>query len=301
MIEIDVPLLRTRPLPDHDSEGAKAARGTILAVGGSLGVPGAILLTAVAALRAGAGKLQIATCASLAPMLGLLVPEALVVRLCETAAGGIDESAIDELGRRLDAADAVVVGPGMDEMGAALVAAVLTYPARPPLVLDAAGLNGLDPLVVAERGGCVLTPDADEMAKLLGIDREAVLAAPDRTATETAARFGAVVAVKGSSTIVSAPDGQAFHYAGGGVGLATSGSGDALAGIVGGLLARGAEPLTATIWGVFLHGEAGRRLTDSHGRLGFLARELLAEVPRAMHEVVHGGITKSVPPARSSA
>lgn len=289
MIEIDAALLRTRPLPDHNSEGTKAARGAILAIGGSLGVPGAILLTAVAALRAGAGKLQIATCASLAPMLGLLVPEALVIRLAETEAGGIDEGAIDGLSRRLDAADAVVVGPGMDASGTALVSAILAYPAQPPLVLDAAGLHFLDPLAVTKRGGCVLTPDADEMAKLLGIEREAVLAASDRIAAETAARFGAVVALKGSSTIVAAPDGEAFHYAGGGVGLATSGSGDTLAGIVGGLLARGAEPLTATIWGVYLHGEAGRRLAERHGRLGFLARELLAEVPRAMHDVSNSG------------
>ncbi len=284
MIEIDVALLRTRPLPDHNSEGTKAARGAILAIGGSLGVPGAILLTAVAALRAGAGKLQIATCESLAPMLGLLVPEALIVGLCENEAGGIDESAIDGLSPRLDAADAVVVGPGMDESGTVLVSSILAYPARPPLVLDAAGLHGLDPVAVAERGGCVLTPDADEMAKLLGIDREAVLAAPDRIAAETAARFGAVVALKGGSTAVAAPDGEAFRYAGGGVGLATSGSGDTLAGIVGGLLARGAAPLVAAAWGVYLHARAGDVLAKRVG-FGFLARELPAEIPRLMAEL----------------
>lgn len=288
MIEIDAVLLRALPLPDHDSEASKAARGVILAVGGSLGVPGAILLTAVAALRAGAGKLQIATCASLAPTLGLLVPEALIIRLCETEAGGIDASAIEGLSRRLDVADAVVVGPGMDEQATMLTAAILTHPARPPLVLDAAGLLGLEPATVSTRGGCVLTPDADEMAKLLDIDRNVILAEPERIAVDTAARFGAVVALKGSSTVVAAPDGQAFHYAGGGVGLATSGSGDTLAGIVGGLLARGATPLTAAIWGVFLHGDAGRRLAKRHGPLGFLARELLDEVPLAMHEVLQG-------------
>ena len=122
------------------------------------------------------------------------------------------------------------------------------------------------------------------MTTLLGLDRDAVLAAPERSAVDTAARFGAVIALKGGSTVVAAPDGTTFRYAGGGIGLATSGSGDTLAGIVGGLLARGAEPLTATIWGVFLHGEAGKRLAATRGRIGFLARELLAEVPRVMHD-----------------
>ena len=271
MTPIDATLLRSLPLPDHDSGESKAARGAILAIGGSLGVPGAILLTAVAALRAGAGKLQIATCASLAPTLGLLVPEALVVRLAETATGGIDPGAVAALDERLSTADALVIGPGMDADA-------------PPLVLDAGGLRALDARRVAARGGCVLTPDCDEAERLSGVDRDTILAAPERTARDAAARFGAVVALKGGSTVVAAPDGRTFHYAGGGVGLATSGSGDTLAGIVAGLLARGTEPLTAAIWGVFLHGEAGKRLAATRGRIGFLAREVLAEVPRLMHE-----------------
>ena len=287
MTPIDTALLRSRPLPDHASDAAKAGRGVILAIGGSLGVPGAILLTAVAALRAGAGKLQIATCASIASQLGLLVPEALVLPLPETPAGGVAADAADLLVARLAKVDAAVLGPGMGDPPAvaALTAALLAAPARPPLVLDAAALHGLDAGSVATRGGCVLTPDADEMATLLGVDRDRVLADAARLAVDTARRFGAVVALKGGSTVVATPNGQAFRYAGGGVGLATSGSGDTLAGVVGGLLARGADPLTATIWGVFLHGEAGRRLAARQGPIGFLARELLDEVPPAMHAV----------------
>ena len=286
MTPIDETLLRDRPLPDHAGDADKDARGAILAIGGSTGVPGAILLAAVAALRAGAGKLQIATGASFAVTLGLMVPEALVIPLPETPGGGIDPAAIDALGPRLDRADAAVFGPGMDDGDAvaALTAALLAYPAHPPLVLDAAALAGLDAGHVRARGGCVLTPHAGEMATLLDINRDAVLADPERIAADTATRFGAVVALKGGSTVVAAPDGATFLYGGGGVGLATSGSGDTLAGIIGGLLARGAEPLTATIWGVYLHGEAGKRLADSRGPIGFLARELLAEVPRVMHD-----------------
>ncbi len=290
MTPIDAGLLTRMPLPDHARDADKDARGAILAIGGSAEVPGAILLAAVAALRAGAGKLQIATSARVAVTLGLMVPEALVVGLDETAAGGIAASAIDVLGPRLDRADAVVFGPGMADADAvaALTEAILAHPSRPPLVLDAAALERLDPAAVAARGECVLTPHAGEMATLLGIDRDAVVAEPERVAVDAAARFGAVVAMKGGATVVATPDGATFRYGGGGIGLATSGSGDTLAGIIGGLLARGADPLTATVWGVYLHGEAGKRLAERCGRIGFLARELLAEVPRVMHERCRG-------------
>ena len=85
--------------------------------------------------------------------------------------------------------------------------------------------------------------------------------------------------MKGAASFIVVPDGRSFTYPGGGVGLATSGSGDVLSGIVGGLCARGTDALTALLWGVWLHGEAGRRLTHRVGRLGFLARELPDEVP----------------------
>lgn len=85
--------------------------------------------------------------------------------------------------------------------------------------------------------------------------------------------------------MIVTPQGEAWSFDGGNVGLATSGSGDTLAGIVAGLLARGATPLQAALWGVYLHGEAGNRLARLHGPLGFLARELLAQVPRIMADL----------------
>ena len=119
------------------------------------------------------------------------------------------------------------------------------------------------------------------MARLLECEAEEVesgsacapLAAPPKP-------IGAVALVKGQYSFIAAPDGRAFRFKGGGIGLATSGSGDVLAGIVGGLAARGADPLTATLRGVWLHGEAGRILTERVGRVGFLAREICRiEVP----------------------
>lgn len=284
MIDIDEALLGTMPLPAHDGEVDKDARGRVLVIGGSVEVPGAALLASVAALRAGAGKLQIATVRSAALALGLAVPEALVSGHDETPDGGIDPAAADDLGKRLDRCDAVLIGPGMtgSDATASLVAALASHACDAVLVLDAAALDCPHALLAARDGHAVLTPHAGEMARLLDTDRDAVLADPEGHARDAARRTGSIVALKGSQTLIATPEGDLYRYGGGGVGLATSGSGDTLAGIVTGLAARGCDPLTAAIWGVYLHGEAGARLTRTVGRVGFLARELLDEVPRVM-------------------
>ena len=132
----------------------------------------------------------------------------------------------------------------------------------------------------AWRGGVALLPHAREMARLLECEPEEVEIDPlDRRRAAPPSAIDAVALVKGRFSFIAAPDGRAFRFEGGGIGLATSGSGDVLAGIVGGLAARGADPLTATLWGVWLHGEAGRILTERVGRVGFLAREIADLVP----------------------
>ena len=154
-----------------------------------------------------------------------------------------------------------------------------------PLVLDAAVLGCLaerDGEVRAWRGG--VDPASPCRAKWRGCSnarprRSRSIRSPPRAAPPSA--IGAVALVKGRYSFIAAPDGRAFRFEGGGIGLATSGSGDVLAGIVGGLAARGADPLTATLWGVWLHGEAGRILTERVGRVGFLAREIAGRWCRA--------------------
>ncbi|RVU19777.1 NAD(P)H-hydrate dehydratase [Methylobacterium oryzihabitans] len=286
--ELTPDLLRRMPLPRLDA-GSKDERGRAMVIGGSVEVPGGVLLAANAVLRAGAGKVQVATVASCAQGLALAIPEALVIGFPETPEGGLEaEPAIERLVPRIGRCDAVLVGPGMAQGDAtvALTEALLAGD-EASFVLDAAALDGLPdhPETVRSCGGrVVMTPHAGEMAKLLGREREAIEDDPLAAACEAADRFGAVVVMKGARTCIVAPDGRAWSYAGGGVGLATSGSGDVLAGLVTGLIARGAPVAEAALWGVHLHGEAGRRLARSHGPVGFLARELGAEVPRLLHE-----------------
>jgi hydroxyethylthiazole kinase-like uncharacterized protein yjeF len=281
------------PLPRHREGEDKDRRGRVLVVAGSVEVPGAALLCGVGALRAGAGRLRIATCRSAAPHLGVAVPEALVAGLDETPGGGIAPDEADRLADRANRCDALLLGPGManGDGEASLFARRLLAKVEsgPGVVLDAAALpeprDGGAAVLRRHAGRVVLTPHAGEMAKLLGAPREEVLGDPLGAARRAAAALGAVVAMKGGCTFIVSPQGEAWSCDQGNVGLATSGSGDTLAGVVAGLLARGASPVQATLWGVFLHGEAGNRLARKRGPVGFLARELLAEIPSIMAEL----------------
>lgn len=279
-------------LPQPDEGGDKEERGRVLVVGGSREMPGAIVLTAVAALRAGAGKLQIATARSVAPLVALAVPEARVFALPETKSGAISASAVALIIERANDVQSVVVGPGMidEEAVTRLLLKVVPRLEAPTLVLDAAALACLanDPeLLHALRGRAILTPHAGEMARMTGLDKEKITGEPLAIARHYAREFRAVIALKGRETFIAHPasGGDAYFNRAGNVGLATSGSGDTLSGIVAGLAARGAQPLLAAVWGVYLHARAGDRLARRIGRLGFLARELLAEVPPLMEEL----------------
>jgi hydroxyethylthiazole kinase-like uncharacterized protein yjeF len=268
----------------------KDERGRVLVIAGSREVPGGALLAGVAALRAGAGKLQIATAASVAPHLGLAVPEALVVGLPEAPTGGIAKEAASLLIDRVRRCDAILLGPGMmdEEAVRDLASTLLDAIDGPAIVLDAASLIHLRDLrdKLRRHGGrVVITPHAGEMAGLLGVDRRDVAKDPLGAAREAAALTHAVVVLKGGSTQIVTPQGEAWSFTQGGIGLATSGSGDTLAGIVVGLLARGTTPLPAALWGVYLHAAAGNQLAKTHGSVGFLARELLAEIPRLMDDL----------------
>ncbi|MEE7449810.1 NAD(P)H-hydrate dehydratase [Methylobacterium radiotolerans] len=281
--------LKAFPLP-IPHEGSKDERGSALVLGGSRSVPGAALLAGIAALRVGAGKLKIATVGSAASGMGLAVPEAMVIGLPETPEGGVDGArASDDLLKVTKGCDALLVGPGLVEEGPTAKLAVDLLEALPDarFVLDAAAICGLAQHAgdVRRHGERVLiTPHAGEMAQLLDRGREEVEADPLDAASEAAALLGTVVVMKGAQTWIVNPQGARWLYEGGGVGLATSGSGDVLAGLVVGLLARGLAPMAAALWGVFLHGQAGKRLAATVGPVGFLARELSGEVPRLLRQ-----------------
>ena len=272
-------LLRGWPLPTLDDAGTKHDRGTVLVVGGAESTPGAVLLAGLAALRVGAGRLQVATVAATAVALGVTLPEAMVVGLPAGEGGSLSADAADQIVDAAAGAATVVLGPGLlgkDDAHDLLVAVLPRLECR-WLVLDAIALTALagHEELLEDKEGVVLTPNEGELAALL----EGEELTGREGAAAVAARYGAVVATKGW---VVTPDGRAWRDEAGGVGLGTSGSGDVLAGVVGGLLARGAEPAQAAVWGQYAHAAAGDRLAAAQGRLGFLARELLDELPAVL-------------------
>jgi ADP-dependent NAD(P)H-hydrate dehydratase len=286
-------VLRRWPLPQPRESGDKEERGRVLVVGGAPEMPGAVILAATAALRAGAGKLRIATARSIAHLVAAAVPEARVISLPETKAGAIAASAASKIMENAEGVQAVLIGPGMVGESAVtrLLKSLLPSIERQILILDAAALAlpREEPQSLHELGGqTIVTPHAGEMANMRGINKSSVTRNPLNTAREAAHDLRAVVALKGRETFIVAPEGKTYCNRSGNIGLATSGSGDTLSGIIAGLAARGAPPLQAAAWGVYLHARAGDRLARRMGRLGFLARELLAEVPALMSELDKG-------------
>lgn len=284
---ITASLLRRWPLPKSDPELGKESRGDVLVVGGSAQIPGAAMLAGLCALRAGAGRLQIATARSVASQVAVSMLEARVIGLPETRRGELSAGSYRTLAGEIAACDALLLGPGTRDGRAALELArhCVRTRARCALILDAEALrvfDGRKPLGSRLAAEVIITPHAGEMARLWGCDREAILENPLRVAREAASALRVVVVMKGPRTFIVAPDGQAFYNVAGNSGLGTSGSGDALSGVIAGLAARGATALQAASWGVYLHAVAGDVLARRIGPLGFLARELPAQIPASL-------------------
>jgi hydroxyethylthiazole kinase-like uncharacterized protein yjeF len=218
------------------------------------------------------------------------MPEALVVACSENAQNEIAaENGQDHLTEMAANSDAVLVGPGMmDEPSARELCALLLEGAKGPhFVLDAAAFTSLRDMKLPsfQQGRIVCTPHFGEMAKFLEWEREQVENDALGAARAAACRLQAVIALKGSRTHIVSREGEVLLNDHGSIGLATSGSGDSLAGILAGLLARGTPPLLATAWAVYMHAEAGLRLSKRIGPLGFLAREIPDEIPAIMREL----------------
>jgi len=278
---LDLAELKRHPLPPI-AEGDKDSHGKLLVIAGTREIPGAAMITANAALRAGAGKISIATVDSVAPQLGMAVPEARVMPMPEDRKGGFARSCVAQLASHAADYDAVVAGPGMSPTPVATSLAAELCKTGLPVALDAALLHGLAPAVHHARAAYVppiLLPHAGEMASLLDCSEEYAEQNQLDCGLQAARHYEALVLAKGPKSYVVTPDGEAWKFGGGGPGLGVSGSGDTLAGILGGLLARGAAPSTALLWAVWLHGEAGAALATKIGPVGFFAREISAEVP----------------------
>ena len=272
MTQLDAALLQSWPLPVDDGSD-KYSRGTVLVVGGSTMTPGAVLLAGRAALRMGAGRVQVATAPEIAIPVGVAFPETMVMPWRAAPDGPLRESIAE--------ADAVVVGPGLMGDDVAAVVDTVLRDVRPDcvVVLDAAAImvfDQLDPATVDRvRAGLLMTPNREEARSL-------VTDAPSDDASVLAAAACATGAVLTSFGGVYAPDGRRWQADDDVVGLGTSGSGDVLAGLAAGAAARCGDRSQAACWATFAHFAAARCLEARLGTLGYVATDMLAEVPACL-------------------
>ena len=277
-------------VPERPARGHKGSFGKVLVIAGSLDYAGAALLVCRAAGRAGAGLVTLAVPESLQPLFAAKVVEATTMALPEDDVEEVDPE--PALARILDHEhDAIVLGPGLRPglATADLVRRLIAGtgdPAPAAIVLDAEALRSLaatDGWWEGDRRPAVLTPHAGEFARLragsgrapeddgdLRDDDGARLAA----ARDAAAAWHQVVVLKGARTVIAAPDGHAAVAPFENPGLATGGTGDVLAGVVGSLLAQGLDPFGAARLGVYLHGLAGDQVRERVGDAGLLASDL---------------------------
>jgi hydroxyethylthiazole kinase-like uncharacterized protein yjeF len=284
-----------RLLPERSKRGHKGTFGKLLVIAGSLDFAGAALLVCRASGRAGAGLVTLAVPESLQPLFASKVVEATTMALPEDDVEEVDPE--PALAKILDNEhDALVIGPGLRPSLAAadLLRLVLTAAEEggsPPAVLDAEALRTLASVGEWWTGvtrSCVLTPHAGEFARLragsghdpaedgdLNEDDEARA----RVAAAAAAEWGQVVVLKGANTVIAAPDGSVATAPFENPAMATGGTGDVLAGTIGGLLAQGLAPYDAARLGVYLHGQAGEFVRERLGDAGLLAGDLPDALP----------------------
>ncbi len=271
----------------RDRGAHKGDFGHVLVIGGSRGKTGAAAMAGVAALRAGAGLVTVASAESAIGSIASHAPEIMTEPLPETEAGSISLRAFDgdRLSSIIERKTVIALGPGLGthpETGE--VARRLAATVSAPLVVDADGLNALAGGEIRGQA-LVLTPHPGEMARLTGKSVAEVQADRIGTARTFSTGRGVTLVLKGQRTLIAFPDGQVWINPTGSPAMASGGSGDILTGLIAGLLAQfPAEPASAVAAAVYLHGLAGELGAAEIGEKALVATDLLQFLPEAMDQ-----------------
>ena len=272
-------------VPSRPRDGSKFKSGVVVIAAGSRGLTGAPTMVALAAQRTGAGYVQCAVPASAEQSLELRLLEAMTRGLPEDD-GAHTEQGAEVVAEMAERAGAVVLGPGIGKgEGAQAFAHAVARAIERPLVIDADGLNAFAGDLAALRdrpGPTVLTPHAGELGRLLDRESSEVEAHRLSAASEAAERSGCVVLLKGDDTIVAAPGGPVVVSPGATPALATAGTGDVLAGIIGALLSKGLDPLEGAAAGTLAHARAGFAAAGRHGADHVIAGDVIDCIPAGM-------------------
>ncbi len=277
-------------LPRRRPDAHKGEAGHLFLIAGAPGMSGAALMTAMAALRSGAGRVTLCAPESIRSFVEGKYPEIMTLSLPASDSGAVDAAALDLVVERSEEMSALVAGPGLttNPRTVELVHRLVQH-LDVPLVLDADGLNALSrdlTILDGRLAQLTLTPHPGEMARLLGIPTGEVQEDRIAHASSFAARHQLDVALKGWGTIVATLEGETWYNPTGNSAMATAGSGDALAGVIGALLAQGLSRKWALICGVYLHGLAGDLASLETGGIGMTATDILRALPMARRKIL---------------
>jgi NAD(P)H-hydrate epimerase len=270
-------------LPSRPADTHKGRTGHLLVVAGSPGKTGAAAMTAMSALRAGAGLVTLAVARSLNPVAETLMLEAMTASLPDSGTGILGPSARETLLALAQGKSCLAIGPGLGpapETGELVRDLIRSSPV--PLVIDADGLNHLAGHLEVLKGlavAAVLTPHPGEMARLMATTAASVQRDRIACARDLAVGSQVHVVLKGARSVIARPDGSIHVNPTGNAGMASGGMGDVLTGAIAGLITQGIRPDRACRAAVYLHGAAGDRLARSAGPWGFLAGEVMNALP----------------------
>lgn len=279
----------SRLIPMRLSSANKGSCGRVSIIAGSKGMTGAAALSALGALRSGAGLVTALTPSSEQPILAVKLTEAMTVPLPHEN-GIISAAAADTVLESIKNADAVVFGPGLGKgRGILPLLERIVTEFTKTLIIDADGINALSSNIdILNRKKCsvILTPHPGEMSRLSGLSISEIQSARIKTAEDFADRFDVTVALKGEGTVVAARGGKTAVNPSGNCGMATGGTGDVLSGVVAALAAQGCTPYNSAVLGVYLHGLAGDIAAAEKGVHGLIASDLCGTLPAAFLETL---------------
>ena len=272
-------------LADRPEDGHKGTFGRVVVIAGSKAFTGAPRLAAMGAARGGAGLVELCVPEGIHPIVAAGCLEVMPTPLPDVGTGTLHPSAVPTVHERLGGADALVIGPGLGQSADTKTALLEVLEGLPcPAVVDADALN-----IVAGAGfdwrlsgqTVVLTPHPAEMGRLAGMDTAAVQADRIGTAERYSRDHGVVVVLKGAETVVAASGHPTHIDRHSVVALATGGTGDVLAGLIGAMLSQGLGPREAAVAGVTIHAQAGLMVQARRGRAGAIASDVIDSLPLA--------------------
>ena len=277
-------------LQPRSADTHKGRTGHLLVIAGSPGKTGAAAMTAMSAMRAGAGLVTLGIAESLNPILETQVLEVMTAPLPQNQNGALGTSAVENIKKMEAGKTCLAIGPGIGQAGEtqSLVKKIISQ-SRLPVVIDADGLNniaGQTQVLKSLKTPVVLTPHPGEMARLMDITPAEVQQNRLQCARDFATNFKVHLVLKGAATVIAHPDGSAYINPTGNPGMASGGMGDVLTGVLAGFITQGFTPEAATHAAVYLHGAAADTLSKTIGPIGYLAGEVMNAIPAEIKKLI---------------